>query len=102
MPRSSGRNYFSEALTLLGWPGARTLDSVEYQQHAHWQQTLIEFARYDQIGGPLDFKTALTRLRQLAQAQVFQAQTQDTPLQSARVLEAAGLPISRFVAVRYG
>lgn len=82
---------FCDTLTLLGWPGARTLDSVEYQQHAHWQQMLIEFARYDQVGGPLDFSGALALLRQLAQAQIFQAQTLDTPLQVLGVLEAAGL-----------
>jgi ATP-dependent helicase/nuclease subunit B len=82
---------FGEALTVLGWPGTRSLDSVEYQQHTHWQQALIEFARYDQIGAPLNFATALQRLQQLLQVQVFQAQTADTPLQVLGVLEAAGL-----------
>ncbi|HEY3698317.1 MAG TPA: PD-(D/E)XK nuclease family protein [Spongiibacteraceae bacterium] len=82
---------FSQLLTTFGWPGARTLDSIEYQQHAHWQQTLIEFARFDQIAGPLDCNAALQRLRTLLQAQVFQPQTADTPLQVLGVLEAAGL-----------
>lgn len=83
--------YFSEALTLLGWPGTRTLDSIEYQQHRHWQQALIEFARLDQIGAPMDFSLALQRLRSVVQAQVFQPQTTDTPLQILGVLEAGGL-----------
>ena len=85
------RELFSEALALLGWPGTRTLDSIEYQQHTHWQQALIEFTRYDQIGAPLDGVAALQRLRQAMQTQVFQPKTADTPLQVLGVLEAAGL-----------
>ncbi len=82
---------FSEALLLLGWPGTRTLDSSEYQQYTHWQQALIEFSRFDQISAPIDFSVALQRLRGVMQAQVFQPQTADTPLQILGVLEAAGL-----------
>jgi len=85
------RELFTEALALLGWPGARTLDSIEYQQHRHWQQALVQFARLDQVGAPLDFGAALQRLRSIVQAQVFQAQNVDTPLQVLGVLEAAGL-----------
>lgn len=86
--------FFSEALTLLGWPGKRTLDSIEYQQHVHWQQVLVEFARYDQVSAPIEFAVALQRLRSVMQSQVFQAQTSDTPLQVLGVLEAAGLQFS--------
>lgn len=82
---------FAQLLTLLGWPGARTLDSIEYQQHQQWQQALIEFARYDQVLDAMDFHAALQRLRQLLQAQVFQPKTADTPVQVLGVLEAAGL-----------
>jgi probable DNA repair protein len=82
---------FAQWLALFGWPGTRTLDSIEYQQHQQWQQTLIEFARYDQVLDPIDFQAALQRLRQLLQAQVFQPQTPDAPVQVLGVLEAAGL-----------
>ena len=82
---------FAQALVLFGWPGTRTLDSIEYQQHAHWQQALIEFAQFDQLDHAFDFAQALQRLRQLLQAQVFQPQTADTPIQVLGVLEAAGL-----------
>ncbi|MFT3931282.1 MAG: PD-(D/E)XK nuclease family protein [Spongiibacteraceae bacterium] len=82
---------FSEALTVLGWPGERTLDSIEYQQHSHWQQALVEFARLDQISAPVDFSSALQRLRSIVQAQVFQPKTTDTPVQILGVLEAGGL-----------
>ena len=88
--------YFSEALALLGWPGTRTLDSIEYQQHTHWQQALVKFARLDQAGAAMDLSLALQRLRSIVQAQVFQPQVfatngADTPLQILGVLEAAGL-----------
>jgi probable DNA repair protein len=82
---------FAQLLALLGWPGPRTLDSIEYQQHQQWQQTLIEFARFDQVLDAMDLHGALQRLRQLLQAQVFQPKTIDTPVQVLGMLEAAGL-----------
>lgn len=82
---------FAEILELLGWPGRRTLDSIEYQQHQQWQALLQQFAQYHRVAGALDFDAALQRLRQLAQAQVFQPQTADLPVQVLGVLEAAGL-----------
>jgi len=98
MSASAWAQKFTQWLTLLGWPGTRTLDSIEYQQHAQWQQALIDFAQFDQIGtafgqpaGTFDRAQALQRLRQLVQALVFQPQTPDTPIQVLGVLEAAGL-----------
>lgn len=82
---------FAEILVVLGWPGRRTLDSIEYQQHEQWQQVLLQFAQFDRVLGELDFSAALQRLRQLLQAQVFQPQTPDLPVQVLGVLEAAGL-----------
>lgn len=84
-------DHFAQALALFGWPGARTLDSIEYQQHAQWQQALLEFAQYERVLDPFDLSAALQRLRQILQAQIFQPQTADTPLQVLGVLEAAGL-----------
>jgi ATP-dependent helicase/nuclease subunit B len=87
---------FREILDIFGWPGRRTLDSVEYQQHEQLQQALLQFAQFDRIldgnkRGALDFNAALQRLRQMLQAQVFQPQTPDLPLQVLGVLEAGGL-----------
>ena len=94
MSASAWADQFSQWLTLLGWPGTRTLDSIEYQQHAQWQQALIDFAQFDQLAGTFDRTQALQRLRQLVQALVFQPQTVDTPIQVLGVLEAAGLQFS--------
>ncbi|MDB6062354.1 MAG: hypothetical protein JWM78_2457 [Verrucomicrobiaceae bacterium] len=82
---------FTQLLALFGWPGPRTLDSIEYQQHQQFQQVLIDFAQFDRVLAPLDFHGALQRLRQFLQAQVFQPKTADTPVQVLGVLEAAGL-----------
>jgi len=82
---------FDELLELLGWPGSRTLDSIEYQQHEQWQQTLLQFGQFDRVLEVMDFNSALQRLRQVLQVQVFQPKTDDLPIQVLGVLEAAGL-----------
>ncbi|HSB97003.1 MAG TPA: hypothetical protein VLC91_11175, partial [Spongiibacteraceae bacterium] len=38
---------FDELLEVLGWPGTRTLDSIEYQQHEQLQQVLLQFGQFD-------------------------------------------------------
>lgn len=86
---------FREILDIFGWPGLRTLDSIEFQQHEQWQKALLEFAQLDRIldgtNDLLDFSAALQRLGRTLQAQVFQPQTPDLPLQVLGVLEAGGL-----------
>lgn len=95
---SSGRHaaahwaeVFGEILGIFAWPGPRTLDSIEYQQHEQWQKALLQFAELDRVVGALDFNAALQRLRQLLQALVFQPKTPDLPVQVLGVLEAGGL-----------
>lgn len=90
-PLSTWAEHFRQALALLGWPGPRSLDSVEFQQVALWQQMLAELAAFDEIAGQLSLGGALSTLRQLAAGRVFQAQTPDAPIQVLGVLEAAGL-----------
>jgi probable DNA repair protein len=91
---------FREILDIFAWPGRRPLDSIEFQQHEQWQKALLEFAQLDRIlegsidgnkSGALDFNAALQRLRRTLQAQVFQPQTPDLPVQVLGVLEAGGL-----------
>lgn len=82
---------FSALLGQLGWPGTRTLDSIEYQQYSHWQRALADFGQLDRVVEALTFSEALSRLRQSLQAHVFQPKTADAPVQVLGVLEAAGL-----------
>ena len=90
-PLAQWAQSFSALLEVLGWPGARTLDSIEYQQFSQWQRVLAEFGQLDRVLEPTDFNGALQRLRQTLQSHVFQPKTADAPIQVLGVLEAAGL-----------
>ncbi|MET0379888.1 MAG: PD-(D/E)XK nuclease family protein [Spongiibacteraceae bacterium] len=90
-PLSAWAEHFQQALMLLGWPGARTLDSLEYQQVSQWQELLAKLSAFDDVSGHLTLAGALTALRQLATARVFQPKTPDAPIQVLGLLEAAGL-----------
>lgn len=82
---------FAQRLDILGWPGARTLDSIEYQQHQHYLSLLEDFAGLDNNAAPLSASAALTQLTRMAQTTVFQAQSHDSQIQILGLLEAAGL-----------
>jgi ATP-dependent helicase/nuclease subunit B len=83
--------FFSSHLNNLGWPGKRTLNSLEYQQKEHWQRLLEQFSGLDNLGIEIGFTTALKHLRRLAQDAVFHPKTADAPLQILGLLEASGL-----------
>ena len=82
---------FAQRLDILGWPGARTLDSIEYQEHQHFLSLLEDFASLDNSAAPPSASAALTQLTRMAQATVFQAQSHDSQIQVLGLLEAAGL-----------
>lgn len=82
---------FDDALKLLGFPGERTLDSVEVQTLARWHELLAQFARLERVTPRMALGEALARLRRMALAADFQPETQDVPIQVLGVLEAAGI-----------
>ncbi|MEZ5573166.1 MAG: PD-(D/E)XK nuclease family protein [Halioglobus sp.] len=82
---------FNEILSLWGWSGEDSLDSLEYQQLDLWLRTLDEFSALDAVCRPMDFAQALALLRDCCARQVFQPQTADSPIQVLGPLEAAGL-----------
>lgn len=82
---------FQEALATAGWPGRRSLDTIEYQQLTQWQKSLALFEGLQAVVGDSNFFTALSILQGLLAQQVFQAQSADSPLQVLGTLEAAGL-----------
>lgn len=82
---------FSEALTLLGFPGERGLDSAEYQTLKKWHEVLARFAGLDRVVAKLAFAEALGRLRRMAADTIFQPETPARPVQVLGVLEAAGM-----------
>lgn len=80
-----------QELQLLGWPGARPLNSHEHQQLAQWQELMQEFQQLDHCGLALSRQNALSALRSLTQNHHFQAQTPDSPIHILGALEGAGL-----------
>jgi len=90
-PPSTWLQRFNALLDLWGWPGTGTLDSLEYQQVSHWQQTQDEFRALDLVAAALDYPQALQLLREACEARVSHPQTADSPVQVLGPLEAVGL-----------
>lgn len=81
---------FCAALAEIGWPGDRGLDAQEYQAIRAWQHVLDEFARADQVLGPLTVAAALSVLGGMARDQVFQPEGRSDAIQVMGALEAVG------------
>ena len=71
---------FSHALTVIGWPGDRPLDSAEHQTVEKFHTALRELSTLDGLLGRLDLATAVRRLRRLLEQTAFQPETGDTPI----------------------
>ncbi|TXS95810.1 hypothetical protein FV139_08060 [Parahaliea maris] len=82
---------FHAQLALWGWPGERSLDSLEYQQVEQWHGLLEQLMAYDAVCPSLDQSGALNLLRRCAQDASFQPRTADSRVQVLGPLEAAGL-----------
>lgn len=83
---------FNQLLSILGWPGERSLISDEYQIVDSWLKLLTEFMTLDQVAAPTNFYSALQTLQKLAVKTAFQPKTPDAPIQVLGLLEAAGIP----------
>lgn len=88
---SAWAGLFTQVLDTWGWPGAQTLDSLEYQQVSLWYQTLDRFRALDGVCGAVDAAEALRILRQVCERQVSHPQTRDSRIQVLGPLEAVGL-----------
>jgi ATP-dependent helicase/nuclease subunit B len=82
---------FAAWLDAAGWPGARALDSHEYQVLEAWRALLAELAALGDVLGPVPASAALAQLGVLASARVFQPQTPAVNVQVLGALEAVGL-----------
>lgn len=80
-----------ELLQRAGWPGERPLDSAEHQTVQAFYRLLPELARLDHVSGPVPFPVALSHLRRLIAAQVFQPESVPAPVQVMGLLESSGL-----------
>jgi ATP-dependent helicase/nuclease subunit B len=82
---------WSAWLDAFGWPGARALDSAEWQARDAWHALLRAFAALDEVTTTLDAARAFEALRSLAGETVWSPQSGAAPIQIMGVLEASGL-----------
>jgi probable DNA repair protein len=80
-----------EALRAIGFPGAETPDTAEYQTLARWHELMTEFAALERVQGAVDLRGAVGRLARVAASTVFQPEGGDPPVQVLGLLEAEGL-----------
>lgn len=92
LPYGEWAKLFSHLLSLLGWPGERSLSSEEYQIVENWLKILSEYTTLDQVTKPVYFQQALQTLQKIAKKSLFQPKTPDAPIQVLGLLEAAALP----------
>ena len=89
-------------LEQLGWPGAESLDSVEYQQIENFYSVLGRLENLDKLSGKFDFLKFLNLLQQLLSETIFQSKTPDSQIQILGLLEGAGLQFSHLWIAEMG
>ncbi|MFQ6333645.1 PD-(D/E)XK nuclease family protein [Methylophilus sp. 3sh_L] len=91
---SAWANSLTALLTATHWPGERTLSSHEYQCQQAFYKVMAQLGALDAWLGPIPATTAIQRLTQLCQAQIFQPQTVRQPnLTVMGMLEASAKPL---------
>lgn len=79
----------------IGWPGDRTLDSIEYQTLEVWRELLSDLANLDDVFGRITLHEAVDVLKNLASARQFQPESAPAPVQILGVFESSGLRFDR-------
>ncbi len=92
LPISAWITIFTEALSLLGWPGERSINSQEYQIVQRWLELLDEYRTFDTLLPKKNYQSTLHYLTRLTSNVVFQPQGTDAAVQILGVLEATALP----------
>jgi len=78
-------------LDAAGFPGERTLDSIEYQLLKKFHAAIAGFAALDRVAPRMRFGEACARLARIAADTLFQPEAPQVPIQVLGVLESAGL-----------
>lgn len=89
LPRAWASN-FMQTLKILGWPGERTLNSIEFQLMQRWQRVLDEFSSLEILQKSIPFSNAYYHLSNACQRNIFQPQTPFTPIQIMSSIDAIG------------
>jgi ATP-dependent helicase/nuclease subunit B len=77
-------------LRQLRWPGARTLESNEFQARARWERLLDEIATLGFDGGRVGWSEFVTALDRYASETIFAPESHGMPIQIMSPLESAG------------
>lgn len=85
----------SRYLQFAGWPGDRVLSSIEHQTLEVWKDLLAELAGLDSICECIRLNAAISILRQIASAKLFQPESEPAPVQIMGIYEASGLSFDR-------
>lgn len=80
-----------ELLQQVGWPGARPLDSIEFQLVNRWRDLLNELSRLDLVLPRINAAEAVSRLTSFAAGTLYQPEQGPGAVQLLGTLEAAGL-----------
>jgi ATP-dependent helicase/nuclease subunit B len=95
LPREQAPNAWSSEvaglLDAFGWPGDRTLSSVEFQTVEAWRGLLAALASLDLTAAPMNLAQVTGWLRENAASMQFQPEDEGAPVQVMGMLEAAGL-----------
>ena len=82
---------FRAALSALGWPGERGVNSVEYQQTQRFRDLVDLFPSLATVTSAMDARRALASLSDMARQTTFQPETRTTgSIQVMGLLEADG------------
>ena len=77
-------------LKLVQWPGARTLESAEYQAHARWERLTGEVAALGFDGGRVSWSEFVTVLDRYAMETIFAPESSGASVQIMGTLESSG------------
>ena len=91
LPPSACIGIVDRLLADCGWPGDRSLDSVEYQLVNRWRELLNEFARLESVAPTLTLAEAIRRIEGLAADTLWQPEAEPGIVQVLGPLEAAGM-----------
>lgn len=89
-------------LTLWGWPGERILNSEAYQAVTHFYGLISELSSLDDLLGKISYSSMLSLFSQRLNQTMFQAESEDKPIQVLGFLEAAGISFSHLWVMDMG
>lgn len=83
--------YFFRLLSELGWPGERSVSSVEYQAVEHFHTALAQLSSLDTVSEPMSRPDAVQVLTRLVRSLEFQPEGSNAQVQVLGELESGGL-----------